>query len=332
MTFFLAGDVGGTKTRLAIYEKSASGIRRLTVKQYRSADHQNLETIIKQFLSEQTQHPSVGCIGVPGPVVNGEVRITNLPWILSEREIEAITGLTRMRLVNDLVATTAALPYLQPEELLPIKSGEPTSGDSLSSVIAPGTGMGMGFMLQNDKGIHIFPSEGGHAGFAPSNAQEDALLHFIRYTRAEGSNHVSVEDLLCGPGLKNIFDFVVHDSGRAANTTLTEKFSNSDPAAVISQAALNSTDQHCIAALDIFVGILGAHCGNVAVTSVATGGVYLGGGIPPKIAPKIDSELFRNRFLDKGKMRDLVERIPVYLIKDDFAALIGASSLASEAL
>jgi glucokinase len=332
MAYFLAGDVGGTKTRLAVYEKSSSGIRRLSVVQYKSADYANLETIISLFLASQEQQVDFGCVGVPGPVVNGAVSITNLPWTLSETEIELKTGLKKILLVNDLVATAAALPYLKGEDLMQIKAGEEVPESSLAAVIAPGTGMGMGFLVKNNKGSHILASEGGHAGFAPANDREEKLLRFLRTENAMTTSHICIEDLLCGPGLKNIFDFVVHESGQPAATELVTSFSSADPAAMISQAALNQTDQHCVAALDLFVKILGSHCGNVAVTTVATGGVYLGGGIPPRIASKIDSDLFRNSFLDKGKMKELVNRIPIYLIKDDYAALVGASSLASEIL
>lgn len=326
----LAGDVGGTKTRLALIEKTAAGsLNRVQIKQYKSADFPNLQSIISQFLAESgTERVERGCIGVPGPVTAGEVKITNLPWHLSEREIEQSTGLNRLLLVNDLVATAAAIPYLKDGEITPILESPELESYGVAAVVAPGTGLGMGFLLRRPDGDTVIPSEGGHARFAPSDQREIRLLEFL----SQRDPYVSVEHLLCGPGIKNIFDFVVSESPSKLDQALqSEIAAATDPAALISQKALAQSDSLCAETLEIFLSILGSHCGNVAVTTVATIGVYLGGGIPPKISRLLSAPIFRERFLDRGKMAHLAARIPVSLINNDYAAVTGAASLAARA-
>lgn len=325
----LAGDVGGTKTRLAVISKRRNGtLERGVTKQYKSADHPDLQTIISLFLAEQgSQRPDRGCIGVPGPVANGEVKITNLPWELSEKEIESTTGLKRMLLVNDLFATAAAVPHLTTNDLGVILPGDGTVSGGSMAVVAPGTGLGMGFVARQGASTVILPSEGGHARFAPADELETELLTYLR----KRDGYVGIEHLLCGPGIKNIFDFL---SSRAPNlvseTLKADLAAASDAAAIISKKALSGEDDLCVQTLDVFLGVLGSHCGNIGITLVATGGIYLGGGIPPKIATKLSSPIFQKRFLERGKMSELAATIPVYLIKDDYAALTGAASLAAE--
>jgi glucokinase len=327
MTYFLAGDVGGTKTRLAIYDLEGQKAVQIAVKQYVSAQYSGLAAILSEFLSERPEKPTIGCVGVPGPVIKGEVKVTNLPWRLSEIALERDSGLKRLRLVNDLTATTAAVPYLTHKDLHTVKAGESPGLPAVSAVVAPGTGHGMGFLYQDASISTILPSEGGHASFAPSNEEQQRLLSFLR-DRNENSSHISVEDILSGPGIRNLFDFVIYDRKTQIPAELTSAFSNGDDAAVIAARALDGSDPLCLKTLELFVSILGSHSGNVAVTTMARGGVFLGGGIPPRILPLIDSDHFRKAFTDKGKMKNLVEGIPVYVIRDDYAALVGASVLA----
>lgn len=326
---FLAGDVGGTKTRLAIYDRDSGGnFARHATEQFVSAEFPNLQTIISEFLTGKESKVDTGCVGVPGPVSDGKVSITNLPWKLSETEIEASTGLSRLRLVNDLYATTAALPRFREQDLMTIVPGVRTSEPGIAAVVAPGTGLGMGYLLQQGgEAVTIIPSEGGHGRFAPSDQREIELLSFLM----ERSGYVSNEDLLCGPGIKNIYDFVSSRNPGKVTPDLQEAVKGAkDPAAVISRRALEKADSICVETLEIFVSVLASHCGNTAVSTIATGGIFLGGGIPPKIAPLLDTPLFLEKFLERGKMSNLIKQIPVYLIKDDFAALTGAASLASQ--
>lgn len=324
---FLAGDVGGTKTRLAIFSKNDTGnLARGETEEFRSAEFPNLQTIISKFLKGEHPEVSTGCIGVPGPVFEGRVKVTNLPWELSESEIESSTDLRRMRLVNDLAATTAAIPYLKDSDLAVIVPGVRAAGQTQAAVIAPGTGLGMGFLVHGQSNI-ILPSEGGHARFAPSDLREIELLAFLM----KRDGYVSNESLLCGPGIKNIYDFVASRFPEKITSELREAVdSAADPASVISRRALNKSDTACVETLEIFVGILASLCGDTAATGMTMGGIFLGGGIPPKIAPLLTTPLFTERFQQRGKMSGLMKQIPVFLIKDDYAALTGAASLASQ--
>lgn len=325
---FLAGDVGGTKTRLALVKREGNVLVRGACEQFKSANFPNLQEIIRGFLETHQTKVDFACIGVPGPVQRGLVQITNLPWKLSEREIEAACGLKRMQLVNDLYATAAAIPYFTPQDLIQLYSGGDSEERIVSAVIAPGTGLGQAFLVTPPDGaaFQVIASEGGHASFAPIDAVQSELLEFIkqRYGRA------SVEHVLCGPGLVNIFSFLAESKRFDVSADLSAELENSgDKAAVISKAALQGTSPICTETLQIFLSALGAHAGNMVLSTLATGGVFLGGGIPPKIIPLLENGTFLESFLAKGKLAHVVKATPVYIIKDDYAALTGAAQLAA---
>ena len=322
----LAGDIGGTKTRLALYELSGGQLIRKEVRQYESRAFERFRDIVRKFKTELQVSLTAGCIGVPGPVIGGAVKATNLPWSISESELAQETGVRSVRLVNDLAATTASLPCLSPEDLLTIHPGRPGLSSGVFAVVAPGTGLGQGFLHVVDGVPHVAASEGGHADFAPTTEIEIELLRWLinKYQR------VSYERVLSGPGLVNIYSFL-KETGFAAETAAVAKaLADDDPAAVISRFGLDGTDVLCSKSLDIFASVLGAQAGNLVLTLMASSGVYLGGGIPPKILPKITSGILIASYLSKGRLSKIVAATPLHLIRDDHAALLGAAFLASK--
>ncbi len=322
----LAGDTGGTKTRMALYELNGAKLHRHATENFASRDYSDLEEIVKIFLDRNHATVKAACFGVPGPVENGAAKTTNLPWRLREENIARTVGIRAVKLVNDLVATTAAIPHFSPADLFTLYEGNPESSKKICAVLAPGTGLGVAFLFRDNGHYHVLASEGGHADFAPTN---DIELELFRYLRKK-HDHVSYERVLCGPGLFNIYNFLKDEGHSIEPENFAERFAGNDPSAVISQAALVGGIDICVKALDIFVSIMGAKAGNLVLSMLATGGVYLGGGIPPKILPKIKEGATVAAYLSKGRLSELVKKTPLYVIRDDHAALLGAASLAIE--
>jgi len=320
----LAGDVGGTKARLALYHAVEGRFERVASATFAVRDFTSLEQVVRAFLADHQNQVERVCLGVPGPVVQGRAKAVNLPWELDEHKLAHTLGLQRVRLVNDLVATTAALPYLTPPDLITLHPGEVTASDeAVYAVLAPGTGLGQGFYSSR---AGVLPSEGGHADFAPSNDLEIELLKFLRRKMAR----VSYERVLSGPGLVNIYNFL-KESGRATEPPeLRERFRRADPAAVIASSGQTNEFPICAQVLDIFASVLGAQAGNLVLHLLATGGVYLGGGVSMKIADKLSDGTVVKSYLNKGRLSDLVKKTPLHIIRDDHAALLGAAWLASK--
>ncbi len=322
----LVGDVGGTKTRLALYDSKKENMIRVEKKDFASAEYQGLESIINDFLSRRKITVSAACFGVPGPVTDGESSATNLPWFLSERNIAEQTVVKKVRLVNDLVALTSAVPHLCADELAILYEGKDMDPQAPRAVLAPGTGLGQAFLYFDGARYHVHASEGGHVDFAPNTDLEIKLLKYLQ----NKFGRVSYERVLCGPGLINIYEFL-RDSGYAPEPPeLRARLEQGHRAAVISTAGQAGEFEICVKALDMFVSILGAQAGNMVLTLLATGGVYLGGGIPPKIFKKLTDGAFLKSYFEKGRLRPLVEKTPVYIIKDDHAALLGAAYIARQ--
>jgi glucokinase len=234
-------------------------------------------------------------------------------------------GITAVRLVNDLVATTAAVPFLSEEDVIVLHRGELTGREKIYGVLAPGTGLGEGFLIRGPHQNEAIGSEGGHVDFAPTNETEIALLQYL----LSKHQRVSYERVLSGPGLISIYNFL-KDTGRSQEPpALTARMHTENQAAVISQTALNHEFEICVRALDIFVSVLGAQAGNMVLTVWAMGGIYLGGGMPPKILPKLMDGSVVSSYLNKGRLAKLVSKAPLYVIRDDHAALLGAAYLAS---
>jgi glucokinase len=321
----LAGDVGGTKTRLALYEQVGTQLERKAIKEFPSRDYPHVEDIAKKFFSEHPAKVTAACLGVPGPVSHGIVKITNLPWQLSEKELSSSLGIPKVRLVNDLVATAAAIPSFKPENVFTLHKGSEDREKKVFAVVAPGTGLGHALLYIEDGQHHVLASEGGHANLAPTNELEIELLKYL----TPKFPPVSVERVLCGPGLVNIYSFL-KDTGVAKEPPeLTARLAQGDQAATISKAGLSGEFEICAKTLDLFASMLGTHAGNIMLTFMATGGIYLGGGIPPKICDKLAEGKVAQSFLNKGKLSHVVQSTPLHVIKDDFAAVVGAASLAS---
>lgn len=322
----LAGDTGGTKTRLALYEQENGKLRRRMTETFISREYAGLEEILRVFLGKHHVNVSTACFGVSGPVVNGMAKLTNLDWQLNEKEIAHAVGIGAVRLVNDLVATTAAIPHFSAEDLFTLHEGSPDPSNKISAVLAPGTGLGEAFLFRGNGHNRVFASEGGHADFAPTNDFEIDLLRYLK----KKYERVSYERVLCGPGLFNIYIFLKDSAYAPEPPELAARFAGNDPIAIISEAGLAGEFDICIKALDVFASIMGAQAGNLVLTMLATGGVYLGGGIPPKIVTKLNDGRTVGAYLKKGRLSDVVKRTPLYVIRDDHAALLGAASMAME--
>ena len=325
-SIILAGDIGGTKTNLGLFIRGKRRPLLKVIETYSSRGALKLENIIEQFLERHHVSITSACFGIAGPVVNGRCKTTNLPWDVSEARIKELFRWERVRLINDLAATAQSIPLLNSRELVYLnRAGGPRKGQNLG-LIAPGTGLGKALLIYREGRYISVSSEGGHADFSPNNEGEVKLWQYLH----KRLGHVSIERVLSGPGLLNIYSWM-KDSGRHKEPAwLAGKIKEMDPARVITEAAINEKNPLCIAVLNMFVSILGAVSGNLALTGMTTGGIYLGGGIPPKILPVLKEGPFMKAFTNKGRFKDLLEKIPVRVILNDRAALLGAASCALE--
>ena len=330
----LAGDVGGTKTRLALYERTGSAglfaLERQVLADFESRSAPSLEEIVREFLGRHhaTGRIEAACIGLPGPVVGGSVRATNLPWVIEERAFGENLGIKKVRLVNDHAATAAALPLLGPEDLITLHPGREERERRVFAILAPGTGLGQAYsVLGADGRHHPFPSEGGHVEFAPKDEIEFDLL---KYLKDKLRKRVSIERVLSGPGILNIYSFLRDRSHCEEPEALrAEIVAAPIPAAVITAHGLRGTYPICIRALDIFARLLGSQAGDVVLTYLSTGGLFLGGGIPPKVAAKLQEGGTVEAYLRKGRLSPLVEMTPLHIIKNNRAAMLGAAAIAA---
>ncbi|MBE3558062.1 MAG: glucokinase [Ktedonobacteraceae bacterium] len=320
----LAGDIGGTKTSLALFSSRDELHHPLREKTFRCAHYSGIEAIVREFLTGVDAPVSRAVFGVAGPVINGRVKTTNLPWELDERALQNELGIGRVTLLNDLVSIAHALPLLEPSDLHTLNEGE-TSSQATMAVVAPGTGLGEAFLTWHGSQYSVHPSEGGHTDFAPTNEREIALLHYLlgRY------NHVSYEHVCSGIGLPNIYAYLKQSGDFEEPAWLQAQLTGArDHTPVIVQAALQLADPPaiCVETLTLFVSILGAEAGNMALKVLATGGVYLGGGMPPRLLPLLKKEHFMHAFQNKGRFKSLLARVPVHVILNPAAALMGAAS------
>jgi len=318
----IAGDIGGTKTLLALYDAERGPRRPVAEAEFASARYQGLEGMIEEFLGRHRAKASAACFDVAGPVIDGRAQLTNLPWVLEERALCSRLGLERTTLLNDLQAIAHAVPHLQADELRTIKPGR-AQPRGAKAVIAPGTGLGEAFLVWGDSEYIACPSEGGHADFAPGDALQIELLRYLRERYAR----VGYERVCSGMGLPNIYDFL-RDSGRATESPAlaAELAQAPDRTPLIVAAALRAPDGDALCKLTLrsFVSILGAEAGNLALKVLATGGVYLGGGIAPRILAQLEDGTFARAFVNKGRFAGMLEGIPVHVIATR-AALLGAA-------
>ncbi len=321
----LAGDAGGTKTNLALYEKSGSDLIELKKGKYPSADYGSLEDIVKEFLKNSNQIITKACIGVPGPVINGVAVSTNLPWSLSENVLAKELDIEKFKLMNDLAVTAYSIPYLGKNDLCALYGTEQNYKNNVSVVLAPGTGLGEAIFIHNNNHSHILASEGGHVDFAPTNQLQIELLEYL----SNKFGRVSYERIISGKGIINIFNFLKDKNYFEVEEFLLKSFENNDPAEIISTFAIDQSSLICIETMKIFTSVLGAQAGNLVLTLNALGGVYLGGGIPPKIVELLDKKDFIKSYLNKGRLSYLVEKTPIFIIRNSLAALIGAANYAA---
>lgn len=326
-TTVLVGDVGGTKIRLALGVLTQGALTTTAIERFDSHTIDDLAQLITSFLDRHAIRPAWACIGVPGPVFGGEVQLTNLPWRLNGAEIARRVGIPGVTLINDLAATAAALPYLDSSQLEVLHPGVPYTvppTSTVSAVVAPGTGLGVAYLVTSPQGSIPLSSEGGHIDFGPQDPLQDDLL---RHLRAQ-FGRVSVERLLCGPGIFNIYNFLRERGEYTENPEIARHLDDENAVARIAQGALDGVCELCRATLMLFARCLGSHAGNLGLVYMATGGVYLGGGIPPKVAPFLRTPEFLEAYLNKGRLSEVVRRTPLMLIRDDRTPLLGAASIA----
>jgi glucokinase len=319
----LAGDIGGTHARLAFFQANNGHLKLVSETAFPSREYPGLEAIVSTFIDKEGLGVDAACFGIAGPVRNGRVEVSNLPWIVESSRLARELRVNSTYLINDLEASAWGIGALGREDVATLNEGA-AGAQGNQAVIAAGTGLGQAGMFWDGRQHHVFACEGGHADFGPRNEVEIDLLKYL----LAKFDRVSYERVLSGPGLVNIYDFL-RDTGRAKEPKwLAEKLATGDPAATISKAALGGESPLCEQALDMFVSIYGAEAGNLALKVLATGGVFLSGGIAPKILPKLKDKKFQEAFLDKGRMRPLLEAIPVRVIVNENAGLLGAARCA----
>jgi glucokinase len=319
----LAGDVGGTKTALGLFTGKADGLVPVRDAVLPSADFPGLAAVIADFLAAGPPVAvAAAAFGVAGPVVEGRCVTTNLPWEIDARALAAAIPAPRVTLVNDLEATAHGLLALPPTALATLQAGAPRAGSC--ALVAAGTGLGEALLAWDGRRHVVVPSEGGHADFAPRSELEDDLLRALR----KELGHVSWERLLSGPGLVTIYRFLRAADGRAEPSWLRDALDARDDAAAVAEAALAGRDPVCVRALETFVGLYGAEAGNLALKALAVGGVFLAGGIAPRILPALRGPAFLAAFRDKGRLAGLMASIPVHVVLEPRTALLGAARLA----
>jgi glucokinase len=305
----LAGDIGGTHARLAVVEIGGGRARLLSERSYSSPAASGLAPLVAEFLGGEPARPASACFAIAGPVVDGRVAGTNLPWAVEARSLGNAIGIPGTRLINDFAAVGFGIAYLGPEALVTLQPGAPEERGPIA-VFGPGTGLGAGFLLRDGDGYRVCASEGGHATWAPRTADELVLHAFL----SKRFVHVSCERVISGPGLVAIYESL---TGRV------------DESAAISERALAGTDPAACRALDLFVAAFGAAAGNLALTVLATAGVYLAGGIAPRIIARLRDGPFLEAFLRKGRMAELLARIPVHVVMTPDVGLLGAAAAAA---
>ena len=325
----LAGDMGGTKSHVALFAIEAKHPQLLIEETYKSEEYSGLEEVLQKFLGAnadfiRNQPVEAACLGVAGPVVGEHSKTPNLPWTLSAQVIRETVGCQKVKLINDLEANGYGISVLEDDDLETLQEGSPQE-EGHGALISAGTGLGEALLYREGEGFKPVASEGGHADFAPRNELEIELLRYL----LKRFQHVSYERVLSGAGLSNIYSFL-RDSGRGQEPNgLEEPLEQEDPGAAISRAALRGESELCVKALDLFVSIYGAEAGNLTLKAKAEGGLYVGGGIAPKIISKLREETFLKAFRDKGRLSSLMKAIPVRVILNPNTALYGAAHRAT---
>lgn len=320
----LAGDVGGTKVRLALFEQNKKLVCTREMK-YRSRDYKDLFSLIRDFL---TLAPGVEvtsiCVGVAGPVVDGRSHETNIPWIIDAEELKRGLKISKVWVINDLEANAWGIKALEPQEFFCVQRGEKVHGNQ--SLISAGTGLGEACLYWDGSMHHPFACEGGHADYAPTTEEEVELWRYLN----RKFDHVSYERILCGAGIYELYRFLVDTKKEGKEAEVEALGIKDEPQKIITTMALKNESRACVHAMNLFVSIYGAEAGNLALKLFSLGGVFIGGGIAPLITSFFTEETFVRSFCAKGRFAELLEKIPVHILLNDRTALLGAARYAQE--
>jgi glucokinase len=313
----LAADIGGTKTNVALYQSGNNGLTITREQRYVSADHPSLNDIVRDFCGSSL--PDRIAAAVAGPVIDGKSKLTNLPWVLDSAAMSNELKIP-VRFINDLEATAYGLAGLKDEETATLAKGDANAKGNIA-ILAPGTGLGEAGLFWDGGHYHPFATEGGHSDFAPRMPIDVEIFHYLQ----KQFGHVSWERVVSGMGIKNIFHFFTEHRKERIPEWLSERLKDNDPAAVISQSAMRHEDLVCAQTMDLFVRYMATEASSLVLKLMATGGLYLAGGIPPKILPLLQNESWTSNFDNDGRMHDLSDRIPVHVVLNDKMALQGAA-------
>ncbi len=323
----LAGDIGGTKTALGLFSQESGPARPVTEKVFSSACHGSLEEITTEFLNQARPGPiEAACFAVAGPILSGRAIVTNLPWTVHSTTLSTAMGIGKVKLINDVQAVACSIPFLEKSDIWTINQGKPAATGTVA-VIAPGTGLGEAFLTWDGSSYLSHPTEGGHTDFGPGDERQAGLLSFMSSKR----DHVSWEVVCSGIGIPNIYDYLAstdnYDSYKETGLLMVIPVSTGDRTPAIISAALDKDPPCplCADTVETFVSILGAESGNLALKTMSTGGLYLGGGIPPRILKALERNSFMEAFTSKGRLTPMMEEIPVHVILNPKAALMGAA-------
>lgn len=325
MKVLVAGDVGGSKTTLSLVEAGGDPRDLRKRESFVSSSFRSFADVVEAFLSPlEGIHVSAACFGVAGPVVDGFVELTNLGWRISESELATVLGTDKVLLINDLVAIASGIPLLEPADIRTVNPGKGVPHGTIG-VIAPGTGLGEAFLTWEGSGYRAHPSEGGHADFAPADDIQEGLLAYLR----QRYGHVSVERVCSGIGIPLIYAYLRDRLGYEEPDWLAQRVSSAkDPAIAIRETAQDPSagSELCVKTMEVFVRILGAETGNLALKLLPTGGIYLAGGLPPRILPMLEGNTFLDAFAAKGRLSHVVRRIPVHVVMNTDVGLLGAAA------
>lgn len=322
LKMILAGDIGGTNTRLAITDEKME-LKIVCEKKYKNSDFSSFEDIALSFLKENKQEVLRACFCIAGPIRKGKSQTTNLPWIFDTEELSQKLQIKEVHLINDLVANAYGIQVLKPTEFFELQKGVQQEGNR--ALVSAGTGLGEAGLFWDGKTHIPFPSEGGHTDFAPRNELEIDLFYYMK----SKYNHVSNERVISGPGIALLYQFLTEEKHKQKSKEIEEAMKIKNPTAVIAEFAIEKQDEVCLEAIHWFLSLYGSEAGNTALKFLSVGGVYLGGGIAPKLCELIRSSLFVESFSKKGRFESLLKSIPVFIVMNDQAALLGAANYAS---
>ena len=331
----LAGDVGGTKVHLALYSFDSGRLKQVRDQKFPAGEFPTLDAVVEKFLTgdpngtkdqDKTERDQIvaACFGCPGPVRNGRLKLTNLPWTLDQHDLAQSLGIQHIFLINDLEANGYGIPELAPESIVTLHTGDPAEVGN-RGLIAAGTGLGEALLIWDGKTHRPIPSEGGHCDFAARNPREIALLEYLQKTL---SGRVSWERVVSGIGIKNVYAYLRDVEKLDEPQWLRDRMKTEDPNAVIGQCADDGSSPLCFETMQMFAAAYGAETGNIALKVLAVGGMYLGGGIAPKALKTLHRGGFMQAYLDKGRLSAVLDAIPVRVILDDTCALLGAAAYA----